>query len=184
MAWRFLCSVPVLGVDEKPNPADAPETIAAARRRSRQWADFLLYPLHWHPLRLGPRPVRAGGSQFPRQAQVPRREGTHWVTEPNLEPLDRRRGGILEGLLAGLAGSLNTVRIYDWRRARRAVRYRARRRVGSAFTVSPIQSPPTPAHQSNPPPEKAAPGQQRCLAEFPYSPAPPPAPPRTCWPPS
>jgi len=70
MAWRFLCSVPVLGVDEKPNPADAPETIAAARRwgadkrrRSRQWAACLLCPFHGkrlqkprqrHPFRLRP----------------------------------------------------------------------------------------------------------------------------------
>ena len=143
MAWRILCSVAVLGVDKKPSPAAAPETIAAARRRAAdkqrralQRAACLLYPLHWHPLRLGPRPVRAGGSQFPRQARVPRREGAHWVTEPNLEPLDRRRGGILEGLLAGLAGSLNTVRIYDWRRARRAIEPDAGLVVPSRFRPS------------------------------------------------
>jgi hypothetical protein len=52
MAWRTLYSIPVLGVDEKPSPADAPETIAAARgraadkqRRARQWAACLLYSL-------------------------------------------------------------------------------------------------------------------------------------------
>ena len=53
MAWRVLGSVPVLGVDEKPSPANASETIDAARRwaadkrrRSRQLAACLLYPFH------------------------------------------------------------------------------------------------------------------------------------------
>jgi hypothetical protein len=55
-------------------------------------------------------------SPITRQAQVLRREGARWVAQASFEPLDRRRGGILEGLLAALAGSLNTVRIYDWRR--------------------------------------------------------------------
>jgi len=60
--------------------------------------------------------VPSGPRSITRQAQVLRREGARWVTQAIFEPLDRRRGGILEGLLAGLAGSLNTVRIYDWRR--------------------------------------------------------------------
>ena len=34
MAWRILYSIPVLGVDEKPSPANAPEIIAAVRRRA------------------------------------------------------------------------------------------------------------------------------------------------------
>jgi hypothetical protein len=70
MAWRALYSIPVLGVDEKPSPADAPETIAAARgraadkqRRALQRAACLSRPFQGkqlqqpgqrHPLRLPP----------------------------------------------------------------------------------------------------------------------------------
>jgi len=55
-------------------------------------------------------------SPITRQAQVLRREGARWVAQASFDPLDRVRAGILEGLLAALGGSLNTVRIYDWRR--------------------------------------------------------------------
>jgi hypothetical protein len=58
-------------------------------------------------------------SPVTRQAQVLRREGARWVAEATFDPLDRVRAGLLEGLLAALAGSVNTVRIWDWRREHR-----------------------------------------------------------------
>jgi hypothetical protein len=45
-----------------------------------------------------------------------RREGARWMAEASFDPLDRVRAGVLDGLLAALAGSVNTVRIWDWRR--------------------------------------------------------------------
>jgi hypothetical protein len=38
------------------------------------------------------------------------------VAEASFDPLGRVRAGVLDGLLAALAGSVNTVRIWDWRR--------------------------------------------------------------------
>ncbi|WBV43508.1 hypothetical protein [Pseudoroseomonas cervicalis] len=38
------------------------------------------------------------------------------MAEASFDPLSPARAGLLEGLLATLAGSLNTVRIWDWRR--------------------------------------------------------------------
>jgi hypothetical protein len=58
-------------------------------------------------------------SPVTRQTQVLRREGARWVAEATFDPLDRTRAGLLEGLLAALAGSLNTVRVWDWRREHR-----------------------------------------------------------------
>ncbi len=55
-------------------------------------------------------------SPITRAAQVMRREGARWVATASFDPLDRIRAGILDGLLAALAGSANTVRIHDWRR--------------------------------------------------------------------
>lgn len=55
-------------------------------------------------------------SPVTRSTQVLRREGARWVAEATFDPLDRVRAGVLEGLLAALAGSVNTVRIHDWRR--------------------------------------------------------------------
>jgi hypothetical protein len=54
-------------------------------------------------------------SPVTRATQVLRREGARWVAEASFDPLDRVRAGVLEGLLAALAGSANTVRIWDWR---------------------------------------------------------------------
>jgi hypothetical protein len=48
--------------------------------------------------------------------QVMRREGARWMAKASFDPLDRIRAGVLDGLLAALAGSVNTVRIWDWRR--------------------------------------------------------------------
>jgi hypothetical protein len=76
-------------------------------------------------------------SPITRQAQVLRREGARWVAQASFEPLDRRRGGILEGLLAALAGSLNTVRVYDWRREFRSGDPRSQgQRLGSMASSS------------------------------------------------
>ena len=55
-------------------------------------------------------------SPVTRATQVLRREGARWVAQLTFDPLDRVRAGVLEGLLAALAGSVNTVRIWDWRR--------------------------------------------------------------------
>lgn len=55
-------------------------------------------------------------SPLTRSTQALRREGARWVAEATFDPLDRVRAGVLEGLLAALAGSVNTVRIWDWRR--------------------------------------------------------------------
>ncbi|TQF77916.1 hypothetical protein FK498_10710 [Elioraea sp. Yellowstone] len=55
-------------------------------------------------------------SPVTRATQVLRREGARWVAEASFDPLSPARAGLLEGLLAALAGSLNTVRIWDWRR--------------------------------------------------------------------
>ena len=55
-------------------------------------------------------------SPVTRATQVMRREGARWVAEASFEPLNPARAGLLEGLLAALAGSVNTVRIWDWRR--------------------------------------------------------------------
>jgi hypothetical protein len=55
-------------------------------------------------------------SPITRVTQVMRREGARWIAEASFDPLDRVRAGVLEGLLAALAGSVNTVRIWDWRR--------------------------------------------------------------------
>jgi len=55
-------------------------------------------------------------SPVTRATQVLRREGARWVAEATFDPLDRVRAGTLDGLLAALAGSANTVRIWDWRR--------------------------------------------------------------------
>ena len=55
-------------------------------------------------------------SPVTRATQVLRREGARWVAEASFDPLSPTRAGLLEGLLAALAGSLNTVRIWDWRR--------------------------------------------------------------------
>lgn len=55
-------------------------------------------------------------SPVTRATQVLRREGARWVAQATFDPLDRVRAGLLEGLLAALAGSVNTVRIWDWRR--------------------------------------------------------------------
>ena len=38
------------------------------------------------------------------------------MAEGTFDPLDRVRAGVLEGLLAALAGSVNAVRVWDWRR--------------------------------------------------------------------
>jgi hypothetical protein len=59
-------------------------------------------------------------SPVTRATQVLRREGARWVAEASFDPLSPARAGLLEGLLAGLAGSLNTVRIWDWRREYRS----------------------------------------------------------------
>lgn len=55
-------------------------------------------------------------SPVTRATQVLRREGARWVAEATFDPLNRVQAGVLEGLLAALAGSVNTVRVYDWRR--------------------------------------------------------------------
>lgn len=55
-------------------------------------------------------------SPITRVTQVMRREGARWMAEVSFDPLDRIRAGVLDGLLAALAGSVNTVRIWDWRR--------------------------------------------------------------------
>ncbi|WP_242531078.1 hypothetical protein [Roseococcus thiosulfatophilus] len=55
-------------------------------------------------------------SPVTRATQVLRREGARWVAQATFDPLDRVRAGLLEGLLAALAGSVNTVRVWDWRR--------------------------------------------------------------------
>ncbi|WP_135471016.1 hypothetical protein [Crenalkalicoccus roseus] len=55
-------------------------------------------------------------SPITRVTQVMRREGARWMAEATFDPLDRVRAGVLEGLLAALAGSVNTVRVWDWRR--------------------------------------------------------------------
>jgi len=55
-------------------------------------------------------------SPITRATQVMRREGARWIAEATFDRLDRTRAGMLEGLLASLAGSVNTVRIWDWRR--------------------------------------------------------------------
>ena len=72
-------------------------------------------------------------SPITRQAQVLRREGARWVAQASFDPLDRVRAGILEGLLAALGGSLNTVRIYDWRREFRSGDQPGDRSVWRAF---------------------------------------------------
>lgn len=59
-------------------------------------------------------------SPVTRTTQVLRREGARWVAEATFDPLDRTRAGVLEGLIAALAGSVNTVRIWDWRREYRS----------------------------------------------------------------
>ncbi|HYZ32621.1 MAG TPA: hypothetical protein VE684_10120 [Crenalkalicoccus sp.] len=51
-----------------------------------------------------------------RATQVMRREGARWIAEATFDPLNRTLAGVMDGLLAALAGSLNTVRIWDWRR--------------------------------------------------------------------
>ena len=43
-------------------------------------------------------------SPVTRQAQVLRREGARWVAELTFDPLNARLAGVLEGLLAALAG--------------------------------------------------------------------------------
>jgi len=55
-------------------------------------------------------------SPVTRATQVLRREGARWVAEASFEPLGRVQAGVMDGLLAALAGSANTVRIWDWRR--------------------------------------------------------------------
>ncbi len=55
-------------------------------------------------------------SPVTRATQVLRREGARWVAEATFDPLARRNSGVMDGLLAALAGSANTVRIWDWRR--------------------------------------------------------------------
>ena len=55
-------------------------------------------------------------SPITRQTQVLRREGARWVAELTFDPLNARLAGVLEGLLAALAGSVNTVRLRDFRR--------------------------------------------------------------------
>lgn len=59
-------------------------------------------------------------SPITRVTQVMRREGARWMVEATFDPLDRIRAGVLEGLLAALAGSANTARIWDWRREYRS----------------------------------------------------------------
>lgn len=44
-----------------------------------------------------------------------RREGARWVAELTFGPLNARPADVLEGLLAALAGSVNTVRLRDFR---------------------------------------------------------------------
>ena len=58
-------------------------------------------------------------SPVTRATQVLRREGARWVAEASFEPLGRVQAGVMDGLLAALAGSANTVRIWDWRREHR-----------------------------------------------------------------
>jgi len=55
-------------------------------------------------------------SPVTRATQVLRRDGARWVAEATFDPLNATRAGQLEGLIAALAGSVNTVRIADWRR--------------------------------------------------------------------
>ena len=55
-------------------------------------------------------------SPVSRATQVLRRDGARWIAEASFDPLNRTQAGVLEGLLAALAGSANTVRIWDWRR--------------------------------------------------------------------
>ena len=55
-------------------------------------------------------------SPVSRATQVLRRDGARWIAEASFDPLNRIQAGVLEGLLAALAGSANTVRIWDWRR--------------------------------------------------------------------
>jgi len=55
-------------------------------------------------------------SPVTRATQVLRRGGARWVAEASFEPLGRVQAGVMDGLLAALAGSANTVRIWDWRR--------------------------------------------------------------------
>jgi hypothetical protein len=63
-----------------------------------------------------------------RAMQVMRHEGARWVAEASFNRLDRRvRVGVQEGLFGAPAGSLNTVRIWDWQReflGDAALRYR------------------------------------------------------------
>ena len=58
-------------------------------------------------------------SPVSRATQVLRRDGARWIAEASFDPLNRIQAGVLEGLLAALAGSANTVRIWDWRREHR-----------------------------------------------------------------
>lgn len=55
-------------------------------------------------------------SPVTRATQVLRREGARWVAELTFDPLNARLAGVLEGLLAALAGAVNTVRLRDFRR--------------------------------------------------------------------
>ncbi|WP_027285902.1 hypothetical protein [Rubritepida flocculans] len=55
-------------------------------------------------------------SPITRQTQVLRREGARWIADLTFDPLNARLAGVLEGLLAALAGSVNTVRLRDFRR--------------------------------------------------------------------
>ncbi|MFL1463996.1 hypothetical protein ACI6QG_17425 [Roseococcus sp. DSY-14] len=55
-------------------------------------------------------------SPLTRQTQVLRREGARWMAELTFDPLNSRLAGVLEGLVAALAGSVNTVRLRDFRR--------------------------------------------------------------------
>ena len=50
-------------------------------------------------------------SPVSRATQVLRRDGARWIAEASFDPLNRIQAGVLEGLLAALAGSANTVRI-------------------------------------------------------------------------
>lgn len=59
-------------------------------------------------------------SPITRATQVLRREGARWVAELTFDPLNRQRAGVMDGLLAALAGSVNTVRLFDWRREYRS----------------------------------------------------------------
>jgi hypothetical protein len=50
-------------------------------------------------------------SPVTRATQLARREGARWVAEASFEPLGHVQAGVMDGLLAALAGSTNTVRI-------------------------------------------------------------------------